>query len=138
MRAGALAGAVAGGVLGLFGGAVLGGLLTYLSGAILIWQTHLAFSLGVTADLLPLGDRAELLALLAQRWWLVIPAGSLLGGVPGGVAGGLGGALLVAVFNSIGAGVDLVVVEVQGRPLVAAPEPDPVAQYGSSSSSISK
>lgn len=119
LRAAALGGGVAGFVVGLFAGAGLGALLTWLSGTVLTWQQHLAFTLGVTTDLLPLGDQVGRLQTLEQDWWLVIPLTALAVGLPLALSGALGMALLAALFNRFGPALQLTVDEV----VVRAPRP---------------
>src|SRR2546430_11879030 len=97
IRSAMFAGAITGFVFGLFAGATLGALISWFAGAIVDWQAQLGFSLGVTQQLLPLGDQVRSLELVADRWFLVIPgvglAVGMLGALIGLLAGGLGGRL---------------------------------------------
>ena len=61
LRAALLGGAAAGFAAGLFAGCLLGAVLSWLAGQALDWQSHLAFQLGVTEELLPLGQQIGLL-----------------------------------------------------------------------------
>jgi hypothetical protein len=115
-------GAVTGFVVGLFVGSVLGAFTTWIAGALLDWQRQLAFTLGVTNDLLPLGEQVGLLQALQAGWWFVIPLCGLLVGSLSGLAGALGTALMVALFNRYGQGTE-VEVENGAASEVAAPEP---------------
>jgi hypothetical protein len=93
IRSAMFAGAISGFVFGLFLGATLGALLSWFAGAIVDWQAQLGYSLGVTQQLLPLGDQVSSLESLSDQWFLVIPAvGAILGlvcAVIGSLAGGL-------------------------------------------------
>jgi hypothetical protein len=109
LRGALLAGTVAGATAGLFAGCLLGAVLTWLAGQALDWQAHLAFQLGVTEDLLPLGPQTGLLQAMEDDWWLVVPATGLALAVPGAITWGLGAALLTAVFNRFGPPVELLV-----------------------------
>lgn len=86
-------------VIGVVGGALLGALVAWAAGTVLEWQREMAFTLGVARVLLPLGEQVEALRWLSSTWFLVIPAGALLGGLVVGVIGGLIGALLAAAYN---------------------------------------
>ena len=114
VRGALLAGAVAGFTAGLFAGCVLGAVLVWLAGQALDWQAHLAFQLGVTEDLLPLGPQVGLLQSMQDNWWLVVPATGLALAIPGAVTWALGAALLTAVFNRFGPPVELLVEDVAG------------------------
>src|SRR5207245_534686 len=83
IRSAMFAGAITGFVFGLFAGATLGALISWFAGAIVDWQAQLGFSLGVTQQLLPLGDQARSLESVSDRWFLVIPAVGLVVGVFG-------------------------------------------------------
>src|SRR5256712_11808720 len=97
IRSAMFAGAITGFVFGLFAGATLGALISWFAGAIVDWQAQLGFSLGVTQQLLPLGDQVRSLELVADRWFLVIPgvglAVGMLGALIGLLAGGPWGAV---------------------------------------------
>ncbi|MBO0686846.1 MAG: hypothetical protein J2P45_27175 [Candidatus Dormibacteraeota bacterium] len=116
VRGALLAGAVAGFTAGLFAGCVLGAVLVWLAGQALDWQAHLAFQLGVTEDLLPLGPQVGLLQSMQDSWWLVVPATGLALAIPGAITWALGAALLTAVFNRFGPPVELLVEDVSQEP----------------------
>jgi hypothetical protein len=99
IRSAMFAGAITGFVFGLFGGATLGALISWFAGAIVDWQAQLGFSLGVTQQLLPLGDQARSLESVADRWFLVIPAVGLIFGVLGALIGLLAGGLWAVLVN---------------------------------------
>ncbi len=93
------AGAIAGFVFGLFLGGTLGALISWIAGQIVDWQAQLGYSLGVTQQLLPLGDQTGSLESLADRWYIVIPVVALVTGVPSAVIGALAGGLWAALVN---------------------------------------
>ena len=99
IRSAMFAGAITGFVFGLFLGATLGALFSWFAGALVDWQAQLGFSLGVTQQLLPLGDQVRSLELVADRWFLVIPSVGLLMGVLGAVIGVLAGGLWASLVN---------------------------------------
>ena len=99
IRSAMFAGAITGFVFGLFAGATLGALTSWFAGAIVDWQTQLGFSLGVTQQLLPLGDQVKSLETVSDRWYLVIPAAGLVIGVLGALIGLLAGGLWAALVN---------------------------------------
>ena len=99
IRSAMFAGAITGFVFGLFAGATLGALASWFAGAIVDWQAQLGFSLGVTQQLLPLGDQVKSLELVADRWFLVIPAVGLITGVLGSLIGVLAGGLWASLVN---------------------------------------
>ena len=99
IRSAMFAGAITGFVFGLFAGATLGALISWFAGAIVDWQAQLGFSLGVTQQLLPLGDQVNSLETVADRWFLVIPGVGLLVGVLGALIGLLAGGLWAALVN---------------------------------------
>jgi len=99
IRSAMFAGAITGFVFGLFLGATLGALISWFAGALVDWQAQLGFSLGVTQQLLPLGDQVRSLELVADRWYLVIPAVGLLTGVLGAFIGVLAGGLWASLVN---------------------------------------
>jgi hypothetical protein len=99
IRSAMFAGAITGFVFGLFAGATLGALISWFAGAVVDWQAQLGFSLGVTQQLLPLGDQVKSLESVADRWFLVIPAVGLLVGVLGGLIGLLAGGLWASLVN---------------------------------------
>jgi hypothetical protein len=111
-------GAITGFVTGLFVGCVLGALLVWFSGAVLDWHRQLGFTLGVTEDLLPLGEQIGLLQTVRDLWWLVIPAVGLAIGLLNALIGLLAGALAAGLFNRLGRGVWL---DVELSPAVQAP-----------------
>jgi hypothetical protein len=112
LRAALLGGAAAGFAAGLFAGCLLGAFLSWLAGQALGWQSHLAFQLGVTEDLLPLGQQVGLLQAMQDDWWLVVPLSGLALAVPSALATALGAALLAAIFNRLGPALDLLVEDV--------------------------
>ena len=99
IRSAMFAGAITGFVFGLFAGASLGALLSWFAGALVDWQAQLGFSLGVTQQLLPLGDQVKSLELIADRWFLFIPAVGLVAGVLGSLIGVLAGGLWASLVN---------------------------------------
>ncbi len=102
-------GAVVGFVVGLFVGSVLGALASWLAGALLDWQRQLSFTLGVTEELLPLGEQQGVLQALQSGWWIVVPVCGLIVGVLSALAGALGTALMAALFNRFGQGTEVTV-----------------------------
>jgi hypothetical protein len=96
--------AITGFVGGLFVGCVLGALLAWFAGAVLDWHRQLGFTLGVTEELLPLGEQIGLLQTVRDLWWLVIPAVGLLVGLLNALIGLLAGALVTGLFNRLGDG----------------------------------
>lgn len=93
------AGAIGGFVFGLFAGAALGALISWVAGQIVDWQAQLGYSLGVTQQLLPLGDQTSSLESVADRWYLVIPGVGLIIGLLGAIIGALAGGLWAALVN---------------------------------------
>jgi hypothetical protein len=120
IRSAMFAGAISGFVFGLFIGATLGALLSWLAGAIVDWQAQLGYSLGITQQLLPLGDQVNSLETLSDRWFLVIPAVGLILGIVCSVIGSLAGGLWAALVN---AGVLPIEVAVLGRDARAETSP---------------
>ena len=111
------AGALSGFVSGLFAGCILGGLLAWFSGAVLDWHRQLGFTLGVTEDLLPLGEQVGLLETARNLWWLVVPVSGLVVGLLNGLIGLLAGGLAAGLFNRFAHGV---AVELeQGEPALS-------------------
>ena len=102
-------GAVVGFVVGLFVGSLLGAVASWFAGALLDWQRQLSFTLGVTEELLPLGEQQGLLQSLQSGWWIVVPVSGLAVGVLSGLAGALGSALMAALFNRFGKGTEVTV-----------------------------
>ena len=100
IRSAMFAGAISGFVFGLFIGATLGALLSWLAGAVVEWQAQLGYSLGVTAQLLPLGDQVNSLESVSDNWFLVIPAVGLVLGIVCSVIGSLAGGLWAALVNA--------------------------------------
>ncbi len=101
------AGTVTGFVGGFFLGCVLGALLAWFAGAVLDWHRQLGFTLGVTEDLLPLGEQIGVLQFINDLWWLVVPAAGLAVGLLNGVVGLLAGSLTAGLFNRFGRGFSL-------------------------------
>lgn len=99
IRSAMFAGAISGFVFGLFLGATLGALLSWFAGAIVDWQAQLGYSLGVTQQLLPLGDQAGSLETLSDQWFLVIPAVGLVLGAVSAMIGSLAGGLWATLVN---------------------------------------
>ena len=99
IRSAMFAGAIVGFVFGLVLGTTLGALLSWLAGAIVDWQAQLGYSLGVTQQLLPLGDQAGSLESLSDQWYLVIPAVGLFLGAVCALIGSLAGGLWAALAN---------------------------------------
>jgi hypothetical protein len=112
-------GAVTGFVGGLFVGGVIGALLTWFSGAVLDWHRQLGFTLGVTEELLPLGEQIGVLQTIRDLWWLVVPAAGLVVGLLNGLIGFLAGGLMVALFNRLAHSIEL---EVEVTATVAGPD----------------
>jgi hypothetical protein len=120
-------GAVTGFVGGLVVGCVLGALLTWFSGAVLDWHRQLGFTLGVTEELLPLGEQIGLLQAVRDLWWVVVPAvGLALGGL-NALVGLLAGAVLAGLFNRLGHGIWLDVEVAPAPAHGVAPEEEPAA-----------
>ena len=99
LRSAMFAGAISGFVFGLFLGATLGALLSWFAGAIVDWQAQLGYSLGVTQQLLPLGDQVSSLESLSDQWYLVIPAVGVILGLVCAVIGSLAGGLWAELVN---------------------------------------
>ena len=99
IRSAMFAGAITGFVFGLFSGATLGALVSWFAGALADWQAQLGFSLGVTQQLLPLGDQVHSLESVADRWFLVIPGVGLAVGLLGALIGLLAGGLWATLVN---------------------------------------
>lgn len=99
IRSAMFAGAISGFVFGLFLGSTLGALLSWFAGALVDWQAQLGYSLGVTQQLLPLGDRVNALETLSDQWFLVIPASGLVLGIVCALMGSLAGGLWAVLVN---------------------------------------
>jgi hypothetical protein len=99
IRSAMFAGAITGFVFGLFVGAMVGALISWFAGAIVDWQAQLGFSLGVTQQLLPLGDQVKSLETVADRWFVVIPGVGLVLGLLGTLIGALAGGLWASLVN---------------------------------------
>ena len=100
-------GAVSGFVGGMFAGCLLGALLAWFAGAVLDWHRQLGFTLGVTEELLPLGEQVGLLQTMRDLWFLVIPGTGLLVGLLNGLIGFLAGGLMGGLFNRFSGGIAL-------------------------------
>ncbi|HKC18134.1 MAG TPA: hypothetical protein VKE27_00750 [Candidatus Dormibacteraeota bacterium] len=100
IRSAMFAGAISGFVFGLFIGGTLGALLSWLAGAIVDWQAQLGYSLGVTQQLLPLGDQINSLESLSDEWFLVVPAVGVGLGLVCALIGSLAGGLWAALVNA--------------------------------------
>jgi hypothetical protein len=109
LRGALVGGGAVGFVVGLFAGCLLGAVLSWLAGQALDWQSHLAFQLGVTEDLLPLGPQIGLLQAMQDDWWAVVPLSGLAVALPSALATALGAALLVGIFNRFGPALELLV-----------------------------
>jgi hypothetical protein len=111
------AGAISGFVGGFFVGCVLGALLAWFSGAVLDWHRQLGFTLGVTEDLLPLGEQIGVLQTIGDLWWLVVPGAGIVLGLLNALIGLLAGGLMVALFNRFAHGMrlDVEVPRSEGR-----------------------
>jgi len=94
-------------VSGLFAGCLLGAFLAWLAGAVLDWHRQLGFTLGVTEELLPLGEQVGVLQTMRDLWFLVIPGMGLLFGVVAGLVGFLTGGLMGGLFNRFAREIDL-------------------------------
>ena len=99
LRSAMFAGGIGGFVFGLFAGAIFGALGSWFAGAIVDWQAQLGFSLGVTQQLLPLGDQVGSLQTVADRWYIVVPGAGLVVGIAGAFVGVLAGGLWAALVN---------------------------------------
>ena len=117
IRSAMFAGAISGFVFGMFLGATLGALLSWLAGAILDWQSQLGYSLGVTQQLLPLGDQINSLESVSDQWYLVIPAVGLVIGLISAVIGSLAGGLWAALVNAGVLPIQVSVMRHDERPL---------------------
>jgi cobalamin synthase len=117
IRSAMFAGAITGFVFGLFAGAVLGALISWFAGTIVDWQAQLGFSLGVTQQLLPLGDQVNSLESLSDRWFLVIPAVGLAVGLLGAGIGLLAGGLWAALVNLGVLPIEVSVIPSDARPV---------------------
>ena len=99
IRSAMFAGAITGFVFGLFAGATFGALLSWFAGAVIEWQAQIGYTLGVTQQLLPLGDQIKYLDTISDRWYLVIPIVGLIVGVLGAFMGVLAGGLWAELVN---------------------------------------
>jgi hypothetical protein len=99
IRSAMFAGAIAGFVFGLFAGCVAGALFSWFAGAIVDWQSQLGYTLGITQQLLPLGDQVGSLLTISDRWYLVIPGVGLAFGLLAALFGALAGGLWAALVN---------------------------------------
>jgi cobalamin synthase len=117
IRSAMFAGAITGFVFGLFLGATLGALLSWLAGAIVDWQAQLGYSLGVTQQLLPLGDQVNSLESLSDQWFLVIPAVGVILGLVCAVIGSLAGGLWSTLVNAGVLPIHVFVLRSEERPV---------------------
>lgn len=120
-----LGGAVTGFVAGLFLGCLVGALLAWFSGAVLDWHRQLGFTLGVTEELLPLGEQIGLLQAVRDDWWLVVPACGLLVGLLNAIVGTLSAALVAGILNRLHEGIWL---EIEVPEAAASPAALPAAE----------
>jgi hypothetical protein len=123
IRSAMFAGAISGFVFGLFLGATLGALLSWFAGAIVDWQAQLGYSLGVTQQLLPLGDQVSSLETLSDQWFLVIPAVGVVFGVVCAAIGSLAGGLWAELVNVGVLPIQVSVIRREGRPVAARVRP---------------
>jgi hypothetical protein len=93
------AGGWIGGSIGLIIGVTMGALAVWGAGAILDWQREIAFTIGVTRQLLPLGAQIPYLRMLSDQWTVAVPLAGAAGAVVGAVFGGLTGGILAAAYN---------------------------------------
>lgn len=98
-RSAMFAGGIGGFVFGLFAGTIFGALISWFAGAIVDWQAQLGYSLGITQQLLPLGDQVGSLQTVADRWYIVVPGAGLVVGLAGAFVGVLAGGLWAALVN---------------------------------------
>lgn len=99
IRSAMFAGAITGFVFGLFAGAGFGAIVSWFAGAITEWQAQLGYTLGITQQLLPLGDQIKYLDTISDRWYLVIPVVGLMFGLLGAFMGLLAGGLWATLVN---------------------------------------
>jgi hypothetical protein len=118
IRSAMFAGAISGFVFGLFLGCTLGALISWAAGAILEWQAQLGYSLGVTQQLLPLGDQISSLESLSDRWFLVIPATGMALGLISAFIGSLAGGLWAALVNLGVLPIQVAVIRRDRRPVL--------------------
>lgn len=123
IRSAMFAGAISGFVFGLFLGATLGALVSWFAGAIVDWQAQLGYSLGVTQQLLPLGDQVSSLETLSDQWFLVIPAVGVLLGVVCAAIGSLAGGLWAELVNIGVLPIQVSVIRREGRPVAVRVRP---------------
>ena len=116
IRSAMFAGAISGFVFGLFIGATLGALLSWIAGAIVDWQVQLGYSLGVTQQLLPLGDQVNSLELVSDQWFLVIPGVGVVMGIVCSVIGALAGGMWAALVNAGVLPIEVAVLRRDARP----------------------
>jgi hypothetical protein len=117
IRSAMFAGAISGFVIGLFVGGTLGALFAWLAGSIVDWQAQLGYSLGVTAQLLPLGDQINSLESVNDQWYLVIPAVGVGTGMVFAVIGSLAGGLWATLVNAGVLPIEVSVLERQKEPV---------------------
>jgi hypothetical protein len=98
---------------------MVGGMVSWLAAAIIQWQEHLAFTLGVAANLLPFGDQLGTIQTVADDWWLTIPVAAMTGAVAGASWGAFTGAILAVLYGRFPAA-RLIWLRVEEEPLGVA------------------
>ena len=97
LGAAAASGATTGFVIGLVLGSLLGAAISWIAGALVRWFVEASYTMGVNVQLLPFGDRADVLVGLRDDWLLVIPACGLGVGLIAALIGALSGLLNTAL-----------------------------------------
>lgn len=92
-------GAITGFVPGLFIGCLVGVGVCWGAGTVLNWQRELAFTLGVTQQLLPFGDQAPVLQQVADSWQVVVPVCGGIAGVFWALIGTLAAGVVAGIMN---------------------------------------
>lgn len=96
-----LPGALGGLVPGLFLGGLAGAGLAWAAGAALAWMRQLSYTTGIQIQLMPFGNRTEVLQNLTGGWYWVILVAALALGLLGGVIGLLIGLLVWALRRAL-------------------------------------